>query len=193
MSTLSTTTTEFRSPEYHQIRQFYSDRTAKRSGVPLMNHIDEGLIILLRINATQAAQEAFCLHPLFQHDDDLAREHWRVEAFGEIMNKRSVFLAMEYRNIANQFLSGKVLMESKDWGDSRGGFNVVTKAEEIPLSPIKEVNDMLIADKVQNRKDFIRHHLDTHANAARLDAYFKLWMERLGISDAEYERLTEGL
>ena len=185
MTSSSPTTTEMRSPEYHQIRQFYGDRTAKRSGVPLINHIDEGLIILLRIKASKAAQEAFCLHPLFQHDDDLAREHWRIEAFHDVMDRRSVFLAMEYRNVANKYLAEKVRM--------RADGSLVSLVSDIDLSPIKEVNDMLIADKVQNRKDFIRYHLATHANAARLDAYFKLWMERLGIDDAEYARLTEGL
>ena len=188
------------SAEYHQIRQFYGDRKAQRSGVPLINHIDEGLVILKRIGATDDAERAFCLHPLFQNDEDLAREHWRVEAFAEVQSKRSLFLCMEYRNIANQFLSGKVDMRLHHSGlDTEEGrrdvtnYDILTMPDDIPLSPLKEVNDMLIADKVQNRKDFIRYHLATHANAARLDVYFQLWMMRLGIDDAEYERLTEGL
>lgn len=165
-----------------------------------MNHIDEGLIILLRIKASQAAQDAFCLHPLFQNDEDLAREHWRIEAFHDVHDKRSVFLCMEYRNIANQFLSGKVDMQlvSSEYDTEEGrrdisNYDILTQIEDIPLSPLKGVNDMLIADKVQNRKDFLRYHRDTHANAARLDVYFQLWMIRLGIDDAEYARLTEGL
>ena len=176
------------SAEYHQIRQFYGDRKAQRSGVPLINHIDEGLVILKRIGATDDAERAFCLHPLFQNDEDLAREHWRVEAFAEVQSKRSLFLCMEYRNIANQFLSGAMCEAPTSWGKV-----VFVPSHPVKLSPLKEVNDMLIADKVQNRKDFIRYHKGTHANAARLDAYFIVWMERLGITDAEYERLTEGL
>lgn len=40
---------------------------------------------------------------------------------------------------------------------------------------------MLIADKVQNYKDFRKHHLDTHARADELDFYFKTWLKELDV------------
>ena len=40
---------------------------------------------------------------------------------------------------------------------------------------------MLIADKVQNRVDFLQHHRHVSARADALDRYFRLWLERLGV------------
>ena len=48
---------------------------------------------------------------------------------------------------------------------------------------------MLIADKVENRKDFERYHWD-HSNAARLTEYFREWLTALGISEDRYMELA---
>jgi hypothetical protein len=45
--------------EYFLIYEYYKDKKAKRSGVPYMNHIDEGLIILNKINASEDAKKGF--------------------------------------------------------------------------------------------------------------------------------------
>src|SRR5438270_742221 len=58
--------------EYLAVQQWYGTRTATRSGVPMMVHIDQGLAILARIEASDAAMRAFCLHPLVQEDEDFA-------------------------------------------------------------------------------------------------------------------------
>lgn len=47
---------------------------------------------------------------------------------------------------------------------------------------------MLIADKVQNRNDFLNHHRVTHPRSGELDRYFDLWLERLGVTEAQFER-----
>jgi len=52
---------------------------------------------------------------------------------------------------------------------------------------------MLVADKVQNRKDFLAYHKGTHARSDELDYYFKLWLRRLDISEERYQELVEGL
>lgn len=72
-------------------------------------------------------------------------------------------LTMEYRSVANDFLSQKV-----DTG------------QKIRLSPLKDVNDMLIADKIQNYKDFMQYHYHTHARSQELFRYFNLWFDALG-------------
>ena len=52
--------------------------------------------------------------------------------------------------------------------------------------PLPEIVEMLVADKIQNRKDFevsLRGHIP---NTLRLDAYFQEWFAALGISEDVY-------
>jgi hypothetical protein len=157
--------------EYRRIADHYGMRTARRSGVRLMLHIDQGLAMLDAIGATELAMRAFCLHPLVQADADLAVSYPHIR---ELTNEpRVIVLVMEYRHVANAALSTRV----------------IASASEIGLSPLAEVNQMLVADKVQNRSDFLRHHATTHPRAKELARYFELWLERLGIDEARYEHL----
>jgi hypothetical protein len=158
--------------EYRAIADFYGIRTARRSGVVLLRHIDEGLAILACIAATEAAGRAFCLHPLVQADADLAAHAHRLRELSD--DAYVLALAFEYRNIANATLSTRT----------------IASAADIPLSPLADVNAMLVADKVQNRKDFIAHHRATHPRANELDRYFALWLERLGVSETRYAELV---
>lgn len=157
---------------YKLISRVYGNVRAKRSGHFYMDHIDEGLAILRDINASLDAWEGFCLHPIFQMD-----HHYKL--YGDCMEAldipaQSAVLATEYRHVANAYLSPMGRRKAKD----------------IQLSPLKDVNDMLIADKVQNRKAFEAHR-NKYPNAADLDYYFKAWLERLGISEQEYQRLAK--
>jgi hypothetical protein len=61
----------------------------------------------------------------------------------EAVSRRVLLLATEYRNIANAHLSYHPPGEST-----------------FVLSPLSEVNIMLIADKIQNRKDFELYHVE---------------------------------
>lgn len=172
------------SREYKMISQWYGDCVAKRSQVPLINHINEGLVVLKQIGATDAAMRAFCVHPMLQADEDLkTNKHLYLEP--DIM-----MLVMEYRSVANEFLSNKMdddrLQEVIDAYGIEGldeGF--------VRLSPLKEVNDMLIADKVQNYKDFVTYHQKTHARSSELDDYFNIWMNTLGVTDKQYGELAQ--
>ena len=161
--------------EYKLISAHYGDKVAKRSQVPLMNHINEGLIVLDRINATVYAKQAFCIHPLLQADEDL-KANFNAVAFA--CSPAVVMLAIEYRSVANEFLSDKVVGATFD---------------DIRLSPLFEVNEMLIADKIQNRKDFEQYHLGTHARSDELDKYFKIWLQRLGVGKEMYQSMCEGI
>lgn len=159
--------------EYRLISAHYGDDITKRSKVRLMNHIDEGLIILDEISATNMTKRAYCIHPLIQNDSDLYNNFSMV---GNTLENYVVMLAMEYRNIANAWLSDKAL-----------------DINPPKLSPLKEVNNMLIADKVQNRKDFELYHKGKHERSDELTIYFTRWLQALNISKDMYDKLCEKL
>jgi len=155
------------SVEYSLVAAHYGKRRAERSQVPLINHINEGLAVLEHIGATNEAKLAFCIHPLVQNDTDLMFFH---DIVTNMCYPRVIMLAMEYRSVANEYLSEDVW----DGGDIR-------------LSPLKDVNDMLIADKVQNRKDYITYHRGTHPKSTILDIYFGEWLDALGVTEEAYQ------
>ncbi|RKH51563.1 hypothetical protein [Corallococcus llansteffanensis] len=161
------------STEHGLIQTFYADQRARRSQVPFMNHIHEGLAVMLRTQASPQAMRAFCLHPLVQSDKDLREHYARVaQAVEPVPDGAFVLgLAMEYRSVANAYLSHATL-----------------PPEGIRLSPLVEVNAMLVGDKVQNRKDYELHHEQTHANRARLTEYFQQWCQALQV-EHRYARL----
>jgi len=158
-------------PEYVAIEGHYGDTRARRSGAPYMQHIDEGLRVLHRwLGASDRAKRAWCLHPLVQGDDDLRRSHdvGLLDGFEPAV----VTLALEYRNIANAFLSPN---------ESHPGYD---DPAAIVRSPLPEVNAMLVADKLQNYKDFLRYHRVGHPRADRLERYFQAWLTALGVDPA---------
>lgn len=163
---------------YKIIERHYGDRKAKRSGLPLINHINEGKRLLDKISVEDAVIDAWCLHPLFQNDDEL---QWNGTHEVEAFPQRVIFLVMEYRHIANMGLRQNIVRKIPE--DSF----IVRKPH---LSPISSVNQMLIADKVQNRKDFLKHQRD-HPEWEELNRYFKEWMEVLNISEEQYKKYCE--
>lgn len=158
--------------EYQMISEYFASRETARSKIPLMNHITEGLYILDKLGASLAAKRAFCLHPMLQEDKEL-KQHWETVIAN--CDKTAILYVMEYRNIANQYLSERV----------------IGSIEEIALSPLEDVNKMLIADKIQNRKDFTFYHrygnpmnlTPRHPRSAELEQYFKNWLARLGVTN----------
>lgn len=160
--------------EYTTVQEFYSDKVAQRSKVYKIHHVTEGVFILNKLHASMAAKRAFCLHPMTQDDKDLG-EHYTYLASNA--DPVAMMLALEYRNIANQYLS----------------FRNIDGLMDIKLSPIPDVNLMLIADKVQNYKDFTLYHAKTHPKAERLDLYFNNWLERLGVPTVQYLALVAAI
>ena len=123
---------------------------------------------------------AFIMHPLLQGDSDFNDFTTRMQRsggnFSTILGKvspRVLVLVLEYRSVANEYLAK---CASRD-------------AAKIRLSPLKEVNDMLIADKVQNRKDFDLFHARHHENRERLGEYFRQWLAALHVNEASYAEL----
>lgn len=163
--------------EYRWIKSIYGNKKAKRSGVYLINHIDEGLRILEDIGASDIAKRAYCLHPIFQGDQDLLDVYKSYPMSPEQIYPEVLIAVMEYRSIANEYLSQRE----------------IKSIDEIRLSPLKDVNDMLIADKVQNYKDFEIYHKSTHARSKELDQYFKNWLNKLNINPDQYQTWSNNL
>lgn len=146
--------------EYATIKKFYGDRTAKRSGLPLMNHIDEGLAILENLNASETEMAAFCLHPIVQNNEDV----------DFVTSMSTLKLAEEYRDKANAYLC-------RPENDS-----VIFTEQLIPKlgeTMSQSCRRLLFADKLQNQKDFLIYHAATHERRRNLRLYFNLWLQYL--------------
>jgi len=142
---------------YLLISEYYGEDTAKRSGIRLMNHIDEGIDILKSIGAEQDTIDAYCLHPILQSDEAFNKNY--TMDFSNIPTS-SLLLAMEYRRVANSYLS-------KDKIESFVGFTN------------DKIKQMLFADKIQNEKDFAQYHEGTHPRSKELREYFDNWINIL--------------
>lgn len=147
--------------EYQTISNHYGNQRAKRSGVLLINHIDEGLTILDLIVSSKDAKLAFCIHPL-------AQAYLDVE-WSSVKN-----LAKEYAYFANKFLCN----ESTDHIKTKNQLEIHLHYD-IDYRISDDCIDMLIADKIQNRKDFMKYHKGTHDRSSELERYFDLWIAYL--------------
>jgi hypothetical protein len=141
---------------FQEINLFYMDTVAKRSGLPHINHIVEGCELLESIGADIDTIEAFCIHPLIQND----------------MGSRSVdsmwtlALAHEYSDVANTYLC----KPDTDY------INTPDQLDELLGYVTPQVLQMLYADKIQNNKDFLAHHMLTHDRRIELARYFSIWI-----------------
>ena len=157
---------------YQLIKEHYGTRHSNRGNRPHIAHIQEGAWLHFHENGwNPIVQEAWCIHPLFQGDDTLIKslthpENWQSVQAGALIQ------TMEYRNIANGYTSKMPLRDPS----------------RILLSPIPEVNQLLMADKLQNRKDYeqyVRPNLSKEEQT-RLDTYFAAWFARLNIGEEKY-------
>lgn len=155
----------FRSAEYFLIKSFYGTQTTKRSGVPLMNHIDEGIVIMLNRGASLDAVKAYVVHPLYQGNDEFVKRLMDVPN----LPMRTVMLAMEYRRAANAYLCNH---HTDNWA--------MLDIEHAVAPLVSDVREMLVADKLQNYKDFVQYHQGTHERSKQLTTYFENWFTLLG-------------
>ena len=95
------------SPEYQTIREHYGERVARGSGISLIQQVEEGLIILGELDASEDAMRAFCLRPLFQTDEDLVR-HGQDFMDAVDADPFVIMLVMEYRSRVNAWPCDKV-------------------------------------------------------------------------------------
>jgi hypothetical protein len=151
------------SAEYKWVTEVYAKQFAKRSGLSYANHVMEGAVILRGRGASDDIIKAFLIHPYYQ-DGAVFKTPLTATKF----SPEAVALAVEYRWVANNSTS-----------------RVYAETGRITLAECDAVNEMLIADKVQNRKDFLARN-QTHPNFVLLNNYFNAWLLALKIGDAEY-------
>jgi hypothetical protein len=141
--------------EWCQIVIWYGSRTAQRSGVPLIEHINDGIEILEGLKASPLAIRAYCLHPLTQNN-----------AMINLGWSDALPLAEEYAVKANAYLC----RPETDY------VRTVEQLQDLVGEMSQDCALMLLADKLQNSTDFQKYHADTHPRRHELTRYFDLWI-----------------
>ena len=163
------------SPEYITIKRWFGARKAKRTGVPHINHIDEGIDMLRAMGASELAIKAFCLHPLAQDPSIVANEwlHHRD------LDRKAIDLAKLYAFRADSFLCRP---ETDHY--------TIMDLRKYVGSLSQNLIHMLVADKIQNEKDFEIYHKGKgkHERSDQLAHYFDLWLQYLEVCEAELRK-----
>lgn len=159
------------------IEHFYGNKRAERSRVPLINHIHEGCAIIdalcytwfnFREREINLLKASFCIHPIIQPDVH------RPEMWKTLVNHlppRVVESAATYARCANAYLC----CPENDWVSTTEEVHLKVK----PHLPTRDTYVLLMADKLQNRKDFMRYHYGKHERSDQLHFYFELWLKYL--------------
>lgn len=162
--------------EYDAIQRFYGADRAKRSGVLLMNHIDEGIDMLKVMGASEVAIDAYCLHPIIQ-PQEIFKRNWKLLINDKAINQDALYLARRYRDAANAYLCRP---GTDHWTIEDLRFHVGFLSQDLV--------HMLFADKIQNERDFIQYHQGKHARSNQLTRYFALWLDYLEELDEEHRK-----
>jgi len=171
---------------FNIIKSFYGERTTMRfPAIPLISHINEGLIILDNIGASNTAMAAFCIHPLLQDDDQNI-----ITMKSGLLNDvpaEVIITAMHYRAVANEHLN---IHNQKSAGREYPDHAWI--CQQLECYP--DVRDMLIADKVQNKHSMLKFRTnDSTPNFDYLVRYFNIWLTDLGVDQEMYDKLTSKL
>ncbi len=129
---------------------------------------EEGVQILIDMDADDLTIRAFMIHPIVQThgiEEEVVRNISHLDSFP---------LACEYRDYANTFLCK---VETDHIRDMQDLHDFLLESQGKPMS--LECKQMLWADKKQNQKDFIKYHQGTHARSKELTEYFDLWIDYL--------------
>ena len=161
------------SNEYFYISKVYGNKKAKRSNLPLMNHIDEGLDILDILNASDESKRAFCIHSIFQFENliEYRNDYLKMTTDEDFV---IVGLARKYSVLANRFLCKP---ETDNWDKPEIVKQLISANGGYIISA--DISKMLLADKTQNYKDFMLHHYGVHERSHELFNYFNLWIDVL--------------
>ncbi len=157
------------------IENFYRDKRAERTKIPLINHIYEGLEIMNSLEASELGKSAYCIHPMLQDTSALIEN---INYCFDNVNSDIIKLAIKYRLAANAFLC----KPTTDIYTKEAMINLMTSLE---LFSNQDLKDALIADKIQNRKDFLLYHYGTHPRSDELNEYFIKWLDVLDVKSTK--------
>jgi len=143
-----------REPEYTYINDLLGNSINKQTHDLRINQIEEGLAILNILNAPNLVRKAYCLHMLFESDEALSKS-MELNRMPHT-DPKSVLLAMEFRNIIKTRINGK-----------------------IKLSPLSEVNQMILAAKIQRYKTFEILYKGEKPHSDEIERDYQLWIKRL--------------
>lgn len=153
--------------EWRIAKEILAPQRSNRTQVSYFDHIEEGIKILEDLDTSLACQRAFVIHPLLQPDPVIFENMLWVPEF----EQTALVLCMEYRWVAN--------LGTRKALRANGG--------KITLSVLQEVNTMLVADKIQNRKLFETRLPKNDPDYEEIRQYFSLWMDALDISERIYQ------
>lgn len=159
--------------EWITAKKYLSGQKASRTKADYFEHVEEGVKILQILGEPLVVQAAFAIHPLYQSDEALTNHYPLLSTFDPV----TVALTMEYRSVANRGIRREV--KKNNW--------------TVELSCLFSVNQMLVSDKIQNRKLFLNHYPKNLADYAEIDRYFDVWLKALNISEKRYEEIVNQL
>ena len=157
--------------EYELIAAYYEGKVAARSGLPYMNHIDEGLMLLKAMGAPQEALPAFCLHPIAQNGDEAEQAYAQKSPVW--------FYAERYALVANCYLPQNTPPIDLPRDERRTAITAHFSQEARHDLQDRVITAMLFADKLQNDKDARRMGYKSH-HTDQLEQYFKDWLWLIG-------------
>lgn len=161
---------------YKVIEEFYKDKATSK-GIPYINHIDEGVGHLENLHVSDVIINAFILHPFVQcvnlkgtYKDCLLTEKELEKHINIFEIKPEIaYELLLYRKFANSYLCRP---ETDD-------YTIIEAYEDVEeLAKYQNTIRMLIADKLQNFKDFLLYRQD-HPRAKQLTTYFTYWLSIL--------------
>lgn len=161
---------------YKVIEEFYKDKTTSK-GIPYINHIDEGVGHLENLHVSDVVINAFILHPFVQcvnlqgtYKDCLLTEKELEKHINIFEIKPEIaYELLLYRKFANSYLC-------RPDTDGYSFEEAYSNVEQ--LINYQSTIRMLIADKLQNFKDFLLYRQD-HPRAKQLTIYFTYWLKIL--------------
>ena len=155
---------------YNVISEFYKNKQTSK-GIPYINHIDEGVGHLENLHVSDVVVNAFILHPFVQcvnlqgtYKECLLTEKELEKHINIFEIKPEIaYELLLYRKFANSYLCRP----------ETDNYSIIEAYEDVKdLANYQNTIRMLIADKLQNFKDFLLYRKDNHPRSKYLTSSY---------------------